>query len=1059
MKEAQGGQGQYWASLSLHSELPTYLRGDILYFSLLYVLCLLTYFISADYGFYAALCLPAIAFTHALAFLSCFWSIKMKCLLRYQPRVLAEASLACVIPLPHSGSPAICPVINTNGPSGKETYFVFQKIKYVHDPATNEFSPYELPTSKSLKSYLGCMGHDANSAARGLNKFGPNVFDIPLPQFSELFMEHAVAPFFVFQMFCVLLWCLDEYWYYSLLTLVMLVMFECTVVQRRIKSLQDLREMRVPPHKVLVFRQGKWSEAWSSELLPEDIVSVVRSPHDHVVPCDVLLLSGSCVVNEALLTGESVPQLKEGAEELGSLDDTLDMGMHKRNIIFAGTKILISEAPKSSSLSLKLPPNGGAIGYVLRTGFNTEQGKLVRTILFATEHVSANNAEALLFIFILLIFAVVASAYVLLHGLQDESRSRYKLMLNCIMIITSVVPPELPMELSLAVNTSLMALVRQKIFCTEPFRIPFAGGVKVCCFDKTGTLTSDDFIVRGVAGLGENGTCSTEVISAQDTPDDVKFVIAGCHSLSHVDNTLIGDPLEKCAFEAINWSYSKADVAVPQSGPKYRLRILHRFPFSSSLKRMTCLVLPEHETGSAVRVVSKGAAEVMASHFSQVPSNYNEIHQSYARQGCRVLALGYKILPSMSPEELRNIKKSSRQEMEQNLAFAGFLVLSCPLKPSSKDAIADLIASSHRIVMITGDHVLTACHVASTLDITTKTTLVLNSEEDGSLGCSWVSVDGSIRLPFNANMSKKELKELRDEYDLCMSGTVMDAIMERGMDEMKMMELANSVAVFARTSPDQKALVLTWLKRLGNTTLMCGDGTNDVGALKQAHVGVALIGQAEQSSNTPGSKGMASKKPPAETRKQQRERRMQELRDKWDTGEVPQVRLGDASIASPFTSKVPSIVSCVNIIRQGRCTLVTTMQMYQILALNCLISAYSMSVLYLDGVKMGDTQMTVTGLCIAMFFLFVSRSKPLKKLSAERPDSQLFTPHLFVTIAGQFALHMLVLVTAVAMVTPLAPADAVALPFQNFFYSLPLHHIYMPFIISDVSRRRLANAM
>ena len=168
-----------------------------------------------------------------------------------------------------------------------------------------------------------------------------------MPTFKELFKEHAAAPFFVFQLFCVLLWCLDEFWYFSIFTLMMLVVFESTVVMQRLRNVRELRKMAPQPYSVFVYRGKHWVQIPSDKLVPGDICSLVRSQDDRGVPCDALILGGTSIVNEAMLTGESVPQAKESIAELSDDQVLHAKTIHKPFIVFAGTKIVQSTPPEN----------------------------------------------------------------------------------------------------------------------------------------------------------------------------------------------------------------------------------------------------------------------------------------------------------------------------------------------------------------------------------------------------------------------------------------------------------------------------------------------------------------------------------------------------------------------------------------------------------------------------------------------------------------------------------------------------------------------------------------
>ena len=119
----------------------------------------------------------------------------------------------------------------------------------------------------------------------------------------------------------------------------------------------------------------------------------------------------------------------------------------------------------------------------------------------------------------------------------------------------------------------------------------------------------------------------------------------------------------------------------------------------------------------------------------------------------------------------------------------------------------------------------------------------------------------------------------------------------------------------------------------------------------------------------------------------------------------PMVKLGDASIAAPFTSKLPSIRSCVDIVRQGHCTLVSTVQQQQILMLHCLISAYSLSALSLEGSRSSEPQLIASGMLLSVASIAFSFARPLERLSPTLPLASIFHPALMLSVLGQLTIH------------------------------------------------------
>ncbi|KAJ7705279.1 hypothetical protein B0H17DRAFT_973789 [Mycena rosella] len=1045
------------ARASLHVRLPFVAHLYAIPFLSLYPLLAYAYYVkydqwivSEEWTFLACVTLGA---SHALSFLVTKWSGAARAWITTNAaKTVQEADSIRIVPHVHRGQGDIVPILK-KVESDPSTYtFSYQRDTYIIqslEPLVFTRLPYPSSGRPVLSAFLQPKGLPTADLPSLLSLYGGNEFNIPIPSFTELFSEHATAPFFVFQIFCVALWCLDEYWYYSLFTLFMLVMFECTVVWQRVRTLTEFRTMSVAPYPIKCYRDKKWQEVQTDQLLPGDVISLAPQQNELSVPADVLLVHGTCIVNEAMLSGESTPLLKESIQLLEATENLDVDGSHKNAVLFSGTKVLQASAASQNGLAAPLKtPDGGCLGVVLRTGFGTAQGQLVRTMIFSTERVSANNLESFLFIGFLLIFAIAASWYVWTKGIERDLK-KSKLLLDCVLIITSVVPPELPMELSLAVNASLVALSKYAIFCTEPFRIPFAGRVDVCCFDKTGTITAENLVLEGIVGVDPSD--HRRLVDVKETSRETTLCLAAAHALVRLDDgTIVGDPMEKTTLAALDWNLSKGEQispANPNARHKTQLAIRRRFQFSSALKRMSTVSnLPGGKTLAAV----KGAPETIKGMLAVVPDHYDDTYKYFTRKGSRVLALAMKDLEPMSVDR---INKLSRDAVESQLVFAGFLVFHCPLKADAIETLKMLADSSHRCVMITGDNPLTAVHVARVVEIVDREALILDLKEnpahEGDL--TWRTVDESKVIPVDP--AEPLDTSLFEEYDICITGAAMKQYQGRpGWND-----LVQNTWVYARVSPAQKEYILTTLKTLGYTTLMAGDGTNDVGALKQAHIGVALLDGTPEDlqkiaerqrlerikkvyeSQLSISARFNQPPPPvpaaiahlvpnvvaaqqraaadlATARKRNPMERFNleaitsKMADLDDEEEVPKIKLGDASCAAPFTSKLSHVAAVTHIIRQGRCTLVATIQMYKILALNCLITAYSLSVQYLDGIKFGDYQYTITGVMMSVCFLCISRAKPVEKLSRERPLGNIFNLYVFLSIVLQFALHIVTLV-------------------------------------------------
>ncbi|NXU58854.1 AT133 ATPase, partial [Turnix velox] len=870
-------------------------------------------------------------------------------------------------------------------------YFTHHSVKYFWNDSVQSFD-----VLRGLDESTFCSSiHNEHST--GLTKavhdyrkafYGVNEIAVKVPSIFKLLIKEVLNPFYIFQLFSVILWITDEYHFYALAIVIMSVISIVSSLYTIRKQYVMLHDM-VAAHSIVrvsVCRGNQEvEEILSTDLVPGDIMLIPSN--GTIMPCDAVLLSGTCIVNESMLTGESVPvtkiNLPNPSECLKAMGDEIyNPEVHKRHTLFCGTNVIQTRFYTGELVK----------AVVVRTGFSTAKGQLVRSILYPKPTDFKLYRDAYLFLLSLVVVAGIGFFYTVVNSIIKKVPA-HTIIIESLDIITITVPPALPAAMTAGIVYAQRRLKKIGIFCISPQRINICGQLNLVCFDKTGTLTEDGLDLWGIQRvenarflLPEESACSESLLKSE-------FVacMATCHSLTKIEGVLSGDPLDLKMFEAIGWILEEATEeetalhnrimptvvrpskqllpeckqATNQEMTSYEIGIVRQFPFSSVLQRMCVIarVLGEKRMDAYM----KGAPEVIASLCKQetVPVDFECVLEEYTKQGFRVIALAHRKLESKLT--WHKVQTINRDAIESNMDFMGLIIMQNKLKQETPAVLEDLHKANIRTVMVTGDNMLTAISVARDCGMILPQDKVIIAEalppKDGQAArINWHYADTLAKCTSSSPAINSEdipvklvhesLEDLQmTKYHFAMNGKSFAVILEHFQDLVPKLVLHGTV--FARMAPDQKTQLVEALQNVDYFVGMCGDGANDCGALKRAHGGISLS----------------------------------EL---------------EASVASPFTSRTPSISCVPKLIREGRAALITSFCVFKFMALYSIIQYISVTLLYSILSNLGDFQFLFIDLAIILVIVFTMSLNPAwKELVARRPPSGLISGPLLCSVLSQ----------------------------------------------------------
>ncbi len=541
------------------------------------------------------------------------------------------------------------------------------------------------------------------------------------------------------------------------------------------RAIEALREMAAP--LATVIRDGRELRINAHELVPGDLILLATGDK---VPADVRL---SDAVNlqtvEAALTGESAPVQKHNRP----LEDSkLPLG-DRKNLAYAGTVVTY----------------GRGRANVVATGMATEFGKIARML----ESVDTGKTplqynldrvgKTLARVSFVVVCVIVALG--LFRG-----QPFVEMLIFGVALAVAVVPEALPAVVTISLALGVKRMVKRNALVRRLPAVETLGSTSVICSDKTGTLTRDEMTVRRlfvggrtlvVSGRGYEPVGKFSLNGEEVELDDSILLLLRAGALSsdaRVERSetgdkweVKGDPTEGALVVAAaktGLDKTQLDAGFPR---------VFEIPFSAETKRMVTL----HETPDGPTAFAKGAPEVIVQSCAAVVTDQGEqplndaratevleVAREMAEEALRVLAIAYK-------------RNATPEAAEKGMTLLGLVGMIDPPRREAKAAVRECEEAGIKVMMITGDHPLTAKAVA------------------GELG---ISKTGNVVI-----------------------GPELEA-----MDDLKLEQVVESVEVCARVSPAHKLRVVTALQKRGQVVAMTGDGVNDAPALKKADIGIAM---------------------------------------------------------------------------------------------------------------------------------------------------------------------------------------------------------------------------